>query len=102
MHELATELNKADDHGLKARLKAELLAGGEIMGLLQQDPEDWFRWQPADTAGLTDDEINDLIEQRNAARTEKTFQRADEIRDQLTAQGIELEDGADGTRWRRT
>lgn len=102
LHELATELNKADDHGLKARLKAELLAGGEIMGLLQQDPEDWFRWQPADTAGLTDDEINDLIEQRNAARTEKNFQRADEIRDQLTAQGIELEDGADGTRWRRT
>jgi cysteinyl-tRNA synthetase len=102
LHELATELNKADDHGLKARLKAELLAGGEIMGLLQQDPEDWFRWQPADTAGLSDEEINDLIEQRNAARAEKNFQRADDIRDQLTAQGIELEDGADGTRWRRT
>jgi cysteinyl-tRNA synthetase len=102
LHELATELNKADDPGHKARLKAELLAGGEIMGLLQQDPEDWFRWQPADTAGLTDEEINDLIEQRNAARAEKNFQRADEIRDQLTAQGIELEDSADGTRWRRT
>jgi cysteinyl-tRNA synthetase len=102
LHELATELNKAEDSGVKARLKSELLAGGEIMGLLQQDPEDWFRWQPADQSGLTDQQINDLIEERAQARKSKNFQRADEIRDQLTAEGIELEDAADGTRWRRT
>ena len=102
LHELATELNKAEDSGLKARLKSELLAGGEIMGLLQQDPEDWFRWQPEDHGGLTDQQINDLIQERTEARTAKNFQRADEIRDQLVAEGIELEDAAEGTRWRRT
>ena len=102
LHELATELNKAEDSGLKARLKSELLAGGAIMGLLQQDPEDWFRWQPEDHGGLTDQQINDLIQERTEARTAKNFQRADEIRDQLVAEGIELEDAAEGTRWRRT
>jgi cysteinyl-tRNA synthetase len=101
LHELATDLNKTEDSGVKARLKSELLAGGEIMGLLQQNPEDWFRWQPADTDGLSDQQINDLIQERTEARATKNFQRADEIRGQLAAEGIELEDAADGTRWRR-
>jgi cysteinyl-tRNA synthetase len=102
LHELATALNKATDHGLKARLKSELLAGGELMGLLQQDPEDWFRWQPRDEAGLSDEQINTLLDERTQARTDKDFQRADAIRDQLIEAGIELEDSPTGTRWRRT
>ena len=102
MHEIATALNKAEDQGIKARLKSELLAGGELMGLLQQDPEDWFRWQPQDEAGLTDAQINALIEERTQARGNKDFQRADAIRDQLVDAGIELEDSPAGTRWRRT
>ena len=102
LHELATALNKAEDHGVKARLKSELLAGGEIMGLLQQDPEDWFRWQPRDEAGLSDEQITALIEERKQARADRDFQRADDIRDQLVEAGIELEDSPAGTRWRRT
>ena len=46
-------------------------------------------------------EIESLIEERNQARRDKNFARSDEIRDQLAAQGIVLEDGAQGTRWRR-
>lgn len=102
LHELATQLNKAEDNGVKARVKAQLIAGGKIMGLLQQTPEDWFRWQAANADGLSDEAIDNLIRERKEARTNKDFQRADEIRDQLTAAGIELEDGTDGTRWRRT
>lgn len=48
-----------------------------------------------------DAEIEALIEERREARKTKNFARSDEIRDQLAAQGIVLEDGAQGTRWRR-
>ncbi len=51
--------------------------------------------------GLLDDEIDQLLQERRAARTNKDYQRSDEIRDLLKAQGIVLEDTAQGTRWRR-
>jgi cysteinyl-tRNA synthetase len=50
---------------------------------------------------LDDTEIEDLIEQRNQARRDKNFARSDEIRDQLKAQGIILEDTPQGTRYRK-
>ncbi len=102
LHDLATQLNKAKNDGVKAQLKAQLLAGGAIMGILLLNPEDWFRWQPADNDGLSDDDIDTLIQERRDARSNKDFQRADEIRGQLTEAGIELEDNPDGTIWRRT
>jgi cysteinyl-tRNA synthetase len=64
------------------------------MGLLQADPEVWFQ-------GDGDAAIDALIAERIAARATRDFARADEIRDELTAQGIVLEDGAGGTTWRR-
>lgn len=48
-----------------------------------------------------DAEIEVLIEQRQAARKERNFQRADEIRDQLLARGIVLEDTREGVKWKR-
>lgn len=102
LHELATQLNKAEDNDIKARLKSALLAGGAILGILTQNPEDWFRWQADAATGLSDDAIDKLVAERREARANRDFQRADEIRDQLTEAGIELEDGAEGTRWRRT
>lgn len=51
---------------------------------------------------ILDDEIAALIEERNAARKAKNFARADEIRDQLAAQGITLKDTREGTKWSRT
>lgn len=101
LHELATQLNKADS-GLKPRYKARLLAGGAVMGLLTDDSETWFRRQPDDSGGLRDAEIDGLVEARAAARGNKDFQRADAIRDRLIDAGIELEDSPQGTRWRRT
>lgn len=102
LHELATQLNKESDREQQAHIKSNLLAGGHIMGLLLQAPKDWFRWQAEDSEGLNDDAIDALIEERRTARANKDFSRADEIRDQLTAAGIELEDGPEGTLWRRT
>jgi cysteinyl-tRNA synthetase len=76
------------------RTTGALKAAGRIMGLLQADPEVWFQ-------GDGDAAIDALIAERIAARATRDFARADEIRDELTAQGIVLEDGAGGTTWRR-
>ncbi len=78
-------------------LVAELLADGALIGLLTADPEAWFKGDASDD----DAAIDALVRERDEARAARDFARADEIRDQLTAEGIVLEDGADGTRWRR-
>jgi cysteinyl-tRNA synthetase len=102
LHELAGALNKATAPAEKAAHKAALLASGEVLGLLQQDPEAWFRWTPAGQASLGDEEIDGLIDRRTAARKAKDFKEADRIRQELAAQGILLEDGPTGTIWRRS
>ena len=50
---------------------------------------------------LDDDEIDSLIAERDKARDAKDFARGDEIRDRLAAAGVLLEDGTDGTTWKR-
>jgi cysteinyl-tRNA synthetase len=97
LHELAGELNKTDDAAEQARLKGILLAAGDMLGLLQADPEDWFKGAGDDEAG----EIEALIAARMAARKDRKFDEADRIRNELAARGITLEDGPEGTIWRR-
>lgn len=101
LHELAGNLNKARTLDEKARCKGALLASGALMGVLQLPIESWFRWSPAAKGGLTDAEIDDLVEQRFVARQSRNFAEADRLRKLLTENGILLEDGADATRWRR-
>jgi cysteinyl-tRNA synthetase len=96
---VAKELNKATEEGERERLAASMYATGDLLGLLQSDPEDWF-------AGSIDGELSAadvdvLIEKRNAARASKDFAAADAIRDELAAAGIQIEDGPDGTTWRK-
>ncbi|MEM7443099.1 MAG: cysteine--tRNA ligase [Pseudomonadota bacterium] len=81
-----------------ARLKGVLEAMGGLIGLLEATPERWFQGdlETSDTA-----EIETLISDRQEARAARDFARADEIRDQLAARGIVLEDSADGTVWKR-
>ena len=56
----------------------------------------------ANAGGLTDAEIDALIAERTAAKKSRNFARADEIRAELAAQGIVLEDTKDGVRWKRS
>jgi len=82
----------------RARLKGQLLASGGLLGFLQDDPERWFH------AGIDPElsaRIEALIAARIEARSAKDFARADEIRGQLTAMGIEVMDSAAGATWRR-
>ena len=51
--------------------------------------------------GLTDEQIEGLIAERNTARKQRNFKRSDEIRDELAAKGIVIEDAKDGVRWKR-
>ena len=76
--------------------KAALLGGGALLGLLQQDAEAWFR-RGENTVDAA--RIEDLLQQRKAARAARDFARADAIRDELAAMNIAIEDSAQGTRW---
>ncbi len=100
LHALAHELNTQGEPEQAALSKAALLDSGYLLGLLQQDPEDWFRGS-ADGEGPSPEEIEMLIAARKAARQAKDFAEADRIRDTLAGQGVLLEDGPQGTTWRR-
>lgn len=95
----ARRLANAEDEESAKLAAGNFLAASALIGLFQQDPSSWLA---GDTEGLDDALIDQLIEERNRARKQKDFARADEIRDQLQDMGISLEDVADGTRWRRS
>ncbi|MFW5427312.1 MAG: cysteine--tRNA ligase [Methylophagaceae bacterium] len=94
-------LNKASENSDVAQ--AQYLAGllvsfGTVLGLFQQAAENFL-------LGSNDDsevaKIEALIEQRNTARADKDWAKADQVRDELTATGIVLEDNAGKTTWRK-
>lgn len=95
---LARELNRSSDTLHKQKLAASIRAAGDLLGLLQNDPEEWF----AGEGSMLAEEIDSLIHERNAARAARDFAKADQIRDRLASAGISIEDSADGTRWRRS
>jgi cysteinyl-tRNA synthetase len=130
LQSLARELNSAraaGQGGLAAARAAELRALGERLGLLRLDPEAFLRKRAAKQAqpavagtgsatlpglegsgagvvskGLSDADIDRLIDERAAARKAKNFKESDRIRDELAAAGIVLEDQPGGrTLWRR-
>ncbi len=98
LFELARALNKAGDDAERARLKGQLLAASDLIGLLQSTPAQWFSGSDAD--GVSAEQVETLIEARAEARRQKDFAEADRIRDELTALGVTIEDSAQGTRWR--
>jgi cysteinyl-tRNA synthetase len=95
---IAGEARKAVTAEDKIRLKSELLGAGLVLGLLQQEAADWFG------RGASDDDdarIQTLIDERNNAKKNRDFARSDAIRDLLAAEGVLLEDTAQGVRWKR-
>ncbi len=101
LFDMAREINrlKADDVAAASELGARMRELADVLGLLSQEPETFLQGG----AGEDDDvaEIEALIQQRLDARAAKDWAAADEARDKLMAMGIILEDGAQGTTWRR-
>jgi cysteinyl-tRNA synthetase len=99
LHALARELHKAQDDE-KPLLKARILAAGNLLGILGQDPQAWLQEASSDDA-ISPEEIEALIEERQQAKLDKNYARADEIRQSLVDRGVVLEDSREGTRWKR-
>ncbi|WJV52677.1 cysteine--tRNA ligase [Prodigiosinella aquatilis] len=104
LFDMAREVNrlKTEDPQAVDAMAAELRKLAKVLGLLEQDPELFL--QNGVGAGVDTNEVSEieaLIKQRNDARQAKNWALADEARDRLNDMGIVLEDGAQGTIWRR-
>ena len=104
LFDLVREINRVrdEDEAKAAGLGAELRSLGEVLGILQDDPEQYLRGGVGEAGGLSDEQIEVMLQQRIEARKAKDWGEADRIRDELQAAGIVLEDAAGGTTWRRS
>jgi len=100
LHNLAHQLHKATA-AEKPLLKARILAAGNLLGILEQDPEAWLQGGVSADV-ISADAVEALIAERQAAKQARNYARADEIRRELLDQGVVLEDSREGTRWRRS
>lgn len=103
LFDMVREINrlKSEDMAAANGMAAQLRELASVLGLLEQDPETFLK---GGAQTENDDEVTKieaLIKQRNDARQSKDWALADEARNELTAMGIVLEDGAEGTIWRR-
>jgi len=103
LFELARETNRLKESGAEeaATLGATLKTLAGVLGILQNDPEAFFKQAAGSEEGLSDAEVEALIEQRYQARADKNWAEADRVRDELKKAGIVLEDAAGKTSWRR-
>ncbi len=101
LHDIANSLNKAVSLEDKQKYKSLLLRSADIMGLLYNDVEDWFKGNLTANSEIDETEINRLINERLEAKKAKDWARADAIRNQLKEQGIILEDTPQGTTWKK-
>ncbi|MEL6258570.1 MAG: cysteine--tRNA ligase [Pseudomonadota bacterium] len=97
---LAGDANTAADKSdfpAMGQAKADLLAAGALLGLLQSTPDDWEKGGDEDDRAR----IDALVQARIDARAARNWAEADKIRDDLAAEGIEIMDGPEGSTWRR-
>jgi cysteinyl-tRNA synthetase len=98
LFDLANEVNKTASQKDFALMKAL----GGVLGLLQQDPQLFFQsWGYTDGSQFTPECVEQMIQQRLIARMSKNYDEADRIRKELLKASIILEDGPQGTIWRR-
>lgn len=102
LFDLTRELNRAkDERSADVPSLATLLKNlANLIGLLETDAAEYLKSSVSE-GGISDRNVEQKIAQRQQAKTDKNWALADKIRDQLTDVGIILEDGPEGTRWRR-
>ena len=94
------EINKLLKEKDGAELKSALMGIGDLMGIFQQDPDDWFA-AADDMSDFNIQMIEGLLKEREEAKAAKDFARADEIRDELLEIGVEIKDTREGTSWQK-
>lgn len=103
LFDLANKINKSrndePENAIKYASTLKHLAG--ILGLLEDNPDEFLKSAAGGDTSDDSKEIDDLVNERIQAKKDKNWQRADEIRDQLHAMGVELEDNGQQTSWRR-
>jgi len=97
--QIASRANKAESDEARAIAKGELLAAGALLGLGQGDPDAWFGLTDLDPAER--EKIDGLIQARNRARADKDWDAADKVRDELNALKVQVDDGPEGSTWRK-
>jgi cysteinyl-tRNA synthetase len=97
LHKLSKKLLKSPSSE-KPKIIGELLASGDILGVLQSKPDNWLK--TTTNNNINSNEIENLISSRNSAKNNGDYEKADKIRNELLSRGILLEDGPDGTSWR--
>ena len=100
LFEIVTEINrqKGENSELANQLGKLLVSLGEILGILQAVPDDFLRSDQS--FEIDETTIDQLIAEREKARLDKNWGRADEIRDQLLAMKVVVEDDVGGSNWR--
>ena len=103
LHEIAHEINRTDNKNSErvTILDSTLQQLGGILGLLQDSPESFLQSGIAQ-GGLSNEDIQRLVDERIQAKQEKDYARADTLRLELTKHGIIVEDTPEGTIWRRS
>lgn len=98
INQLAKELANAEGDALKTQLKSTLINSAALLGILQTNPNDWFAQKQVGGEGIKE-QVEQLITARNQARADKDWAKSDQIRDEIDALGVVLEDSPEGTRW---
>ncbi len=103
LFDLAREINrlKASDIDEAAKLASVLRKLGYVMGILQQNPEAYLKAGKTEQDDAEVARIEALIEERKNAKKNKDWAKADAVRNELQGMGIIIEDGPNGTTWRR-
>ncbi|MBI1301635.1 MAG: cysteine--tRNA ligase [Alphaproteobacteria bacterium] len=89
--------NAVDSKG--SQHKSALIAAAKVIGILQHDPDEWLGYGAAENVDVQ--KIETLLQERRDARIAKNFARSDEIRDELLAIGIAIEDTPNGANWKK-
>ena len=99
---LVSDANNAKTPGQRQTAKASLLAAGDLLGLLQEDPCQWLKGQASQPTGgkLDEASIDEWVAKRSRARKDRNFAESDRIRDFLNEHGVVLDDKPEGSRWR--
>lgn len=101
LHRLVVDLESAESDTTQAEAKARLLASADLLGLLQQNPQVALHElnQNLSASTLSPDHVEAILDERRQVRLSRNFARADELRDELIASGVQIHDTPEGSTW---